>query len=152
MNADRISALFWLLVGASAAIGSISLGLGTTREPGSGFLSFLASSFVCLMALVIFFQSLRNRAGGAPSLQDRWKGTHWRRPLAVVLFTVGYILVFGILGFALATFLLMVILLRVLEHLPWKWVLIISALSTGFCYGLLRVSLEASLPKGILGI
>jgi hypothetical protein len=152
LNADRISAVFWLLVGGSALTGSISLGLGTTREPGSGFLSFLASSFVCLMALIIFLQSLKKSPGAVPSLQDRWRGAQWKRPLAVSLFTLGYILVFGILGFALATFLLMFVLLRALEHLPWKWALIISALSTGFCYGLLRISLEASLPKGILGI
>jgi len=151
LSADRLSAIIWLVIGGTAVYGSISLGLGTTREPGSGFLPFLASVFICLLALIIFFNSWKIKPGSGANLFTLWQDVRWKRPLAVGLITVGYILVFGLLGFALSTFLFLFILFRSLERLAWKKNLLISLVSTGFCYFLLRFSLEASLPKGIFG-
>ncbi len=151
MNADRLSAIIWLFIGGTGVYGSISLGLGTTREPGSGFLAFLASSFICLMALIIFYRSFGTKPGKDLNLPALWQGTQWKRVLAVGFITAGYILVFALLGFAITTFLFLAILFRQLEKLAWGKTLLIALISTGFCYLLLRVSLEASLPRGIFG-
>jgi len=151
LNADRLSAFFWLILGGGGVWGSISLGLGTTREPGSGFLSFLASGSVCLMALIIFAQSLRKKAETVPTISALWSGLRWKRPLGVGFITLGYILVFNLLGFAVTTFLFLIVLFRGLETLAWKKSLWIALISTSFTYLLLRISLEASLPKGIFG-
>ena len=80
MSAERVSALFWLTVGLISIYGSTHLGFGTLREPGSGFLSLLAGCFICLMAIIVFFQSyfsgdrfpLKSRpSGGASGGIDR---------------------------------------------------------------------------------
>lgn len=53
MNAERTGSVFWLLVGAAALHGGIDLGLGSTAEPGPGFLAVVAGAFVALMALIL---------------------------------------------------------------------------------------------------
>lgn len=151
MNADRLSALVWFTIGLSAVYGSVIHGLGTAREPGSGFLPFLASSFVSLMALIIFFQSLRKYREKDRKISALWQGVRWKRPLAVCLITIGYILVFEWLGFAVSTFLFLLVLLKGMETLSWWKVLLISILSTSFSYLLLSFSLESTLPRGVFG-
>ena len=58
MNTDRVISLFWLALGLVSMYGAVQLGLGTLREPGSGFLAFLAGGFISLIALGIFLKSL----------------------------------------------------------------------------------------------
>lgn len=150
MNADRLSALVFLAIGLSALYGSIRLGLGTTREPGPGFLGLLVSSFISLMALIIWLHSAK-KGDKEQKLSDLWQGLKWKRPLAVCVITIGYILAFEWLGFAISTFLFLMILMKGMETLAWWKALLLSALSTGFSYLLLSISLESSLPKGIFG-
>ena len=61
MQAERAGGLFWFAVGLISIYGSIKLGLGTLREPGPGFLSFLAGCFISLMAAIVFLQSFLQR-------------------------------------------------------------------------------------------
>ena len=58
MQAQRLGFLFWLAVGLISIYGSNRLGLGALREPGSGFLPFIAGCFIGLMALGFFIISL----------------------------------------------------------------------------------------------
>jgi putative tricarboxylic transport membrane protein len=141
----------WLALGLIAVYGSFKLGLGTAHEPGSGFLPLLASTFVSIMALIIFFQSFGAGGQNSPGVSTLWKGLQWKRTLAYCLITLGYILVFEWLGFALSTFLFLTVLLKGMEKLAWWKVLLISVVSTGFSYLLLSISLESELPRGILG-
>jgi putative tricarboxylic transport membrane protein len=151
LNADRLSALVFLAIGLCALYSSTILGLGTTREPGPGFLGFLTSSFISLMALIVFFQSIKKIEDKKQKVSDLWRGLKWRRPLGVCLITIGYILVFEWLGFVVSTFLFLMILMKGMEALAWWKALFLSALSTGFSYLLLSISLESTLPKGIFG-
>src|SRR3972149_5142945 len=112
MNSERLSALVWLAIGLSAVYGSIPHGLGTAREPGSGLLAFLASGFFSLMALIILFQSWKGDREKDRRLSALWQDVRWRRPLGVCLITIGYILVFERLGFAISTFLFLLALLK----------------------------------------
>lgn len=151
MNTDRLSALFWLWLGFSAIYGSIKLGLGTVREPGSGFLPFIASIAISLFALIIFILSLGKDEGKNHSLASLWQDLRWKRPLAVCLITAGYILLFEFLGFAVATFLFLMALLKGMERIVWWKALLLSGFTTGLSYLLLSFSLESTIPKGILG-
>jgi putative tricarboxylic transport membrane protein len=151
MNADRISAVVWLAIGLVAVSASVSLGLGTAREPGSGFLGFLTSGFISLMAMIIFIQSLGKNAR-KKDVAALWKGLRWQRPVATCLITVGYILIFEWLWFAVSTFVFLIALLKGMERLSWWKALAISVVCTGLCYLLLSFSLESTLPRGIFRI
>ena len=148
MNSDRLSSLFWFALGAGSIYGSVRLGLGTTGEPGSGFMPFAAGAFICAMALFVFLQSFE---GGQHRLSALWPGGHWRRPLVVGVLTLAYIVVLETLGFSLTGFLLLAIIMRGLEKLSWKKTLIISILTLAVSYVVFKVFLKATLPPGILG-
>lgn len=151
MNSDRLSSLFWFALGAGSIYGSVRLGLGTTGEPGSGFMPFAAGAFICAMALLVFLQSLQGGQGQQRGLSALWGGGYWRRSLAVGVLTLAYILVLETLGFSLSGFLLLVIIMRGLEKISWKKTLIISILTLAVSYLVFKVFLKATLPPGILG-
>ena len=152
MNADRLSALVFLAVGLSALYASLRLGLGAVREPGPGFLGFLTSIFISLMATIILIQSFGKPGEGKGKIAELWKGLRWSRPLLICGITIGYILIFEWLGFAVSTITFLIALLKGMEGLPWWKVLLISFIGTGFFYLLLSFSLESNLPRGIFRI
>ena len=151
MYADRLSSVFWLLLGLIALYGSVKIGLGGVREPGSGFLPFLAGLSISLIALIILLQTFLKTAKSHRTFSSLWQGLRWKRSFSVCMITVGYTLIFEKLGFALSTFIFLMTLLKGMESIAWRKALFISVLSTGLCYLLLSFSLESTLPKGILG-
>jgi len=151
MIADRMSSLFWLAVGLMAVYGAIQLGLGRLRQPGSGFLPFLAGSFICLMALIVFFQSFFKGKGFQAQISLLWKGLRWHRPLILGFLFVAYILALERIGFLLSTFIILGILFKGLENLPWWKTILLSASASVSSFLLFDTLLKATLPKGIFG-
>jgi putative tricarboxylic transport membrane protein len=151
MNAERLASLVWFTVGAASIYGAIDLGIGSMEEPGSGFIAFTGGCFVSLMALLVFFQSFK----ADPALQKRvsslWQGVNWFRSIAITLLTLAFILSFEKLGFFVASFLLLVIIMRWLEDLSWKTSLIVPVVSIAATYILFHTVLQISLPSGIFG-
>ncbi|OGP48173.1 MAG: hypothetical protein A3K30_02365 [Deltaproteobacteria bacterium RBG_13_51_10] len=151
MQAERVGALFWLAVGLISIYGSTRLGLGVLREPGSGFLSFLAGCFISLVAIIIFLQTFFREQGAQSKLKALWAEVNWRRPATVSLLTLGFILVLERAGFLLAGFFLLLTLFKWMEKFSWKKALIIPAITLGSAYLLFNVFLKATLPKGFFG-
>jgi len=151
MNAERASSLFWLAVGLVSLYGSSLLGLGTFHEPGSGFLPFMAGSFICAMAIVVFLQSFLRGKGIQGKISTLWSGVNWQRSLIIVLAILGFILALEKLGFFLTGFLLMFLLFKWVEKLSWTKAIFIPGLVLGLTYLIFDVFLKATLPRGLLG-
>jgi putative tricarboxylic transport membrane protein len=151
MNAERIGSFFWLAVGLIILYGSYCLGLGKMREPGSGFLPFMAGCFICFMAIIILLQSITPQKEARPKLAALWEGVNWHRSLIITFLVLGFILALESLGFFLTSFLLLFILFRWVEKFPWKKTLIVPLLTLGCTYLLFNIFLKVSLPRGILG-
>jgi hypothetical protein len=152
MNSDRISSLFWLALGLVTIYGSFQLGLGTLREPGSGFLAFLAGAFVSLVALFIFLQSFIRWRGVPLDLKVYWSGLNWHRSLFICLLTLGFIFLLEGLGFFITSFALLFLIFRYVERLSWTKAILIPVLALSFTYLLFNVILKSTLPRGIFGI
>ncbi len=151
MKADRASSIFWLAVGLVSIYGSFQLGLGTLSEPGSGFLSFLAGSFICLMALIVFLQSFLQGKGFQVRISTLWEGMRWHRAAFVGLLLLVYILVLERLGFLLTAFLMVLAMVKGVERLSWGKALLISISASSVCYLVFDKFLKATLPRGLLG-
>lgn len=151
MSAERASALFWLTVGLISIYGSTHLGFGTLREPGSGFLSFLAGCFICLMAIIVFFQSFLSGKKSPVKISTLWRGLRWDRSITIGLLTLGYILALERIGFLLSGFLLLFIILKGVENLSWRRAILIPFSTLGVSYLLFHFILKATLPRGIFG-
>jgi putative tricarboxylic transport membrane protein len=131
--------------------GSTQLGLGSLREPGAGFLTFLAGALISLMAMIVFFQSFLKDQGPQVRLSALWEGVNWHRPILISLLTLGYILLLERLGFLITSFLLLIVILKGLENFVWKKALLIPALTVGISYLLFNFLLKVTLPKGPFG-
>ncbi len=150
MKAERVSSLFWLAFGLLCIYGSINLGLGTIHEPGSGFLPFLASCFICLMALVVLLQTLFAQRP-MDKISSLWKETSWRRPLAIAIILVGYIFSLERLGFLLTSMAILFLMFKGVEKLSWLKATVISVTVSLGAFLLFTKILKATLPRGFLG-
>lgn len=151
MKADRASSVVWMGVGLLSIYGSFQLGLGTLGEPGSGFLSFLAGSFICLMALIIFIQSFLQGKGFQVKISTLWEGVRWHRAAIVGLLLLAYILVLEWIGFLLTAFLIVLAMVKGVERLSWAKALLISISASAVCYLVFDKLLKAVMPRGLLG-
>jgi len=151
LKADRASSMVWMAVGLLSIYGSFQLGLGTLGEPGSGFLSFLAGSFICLMALIVFLQSFLQGKGFQVKISTLWKGIRWYRSALVGLLLLVYILVLEWIGFLLTAFLIVLAMIKGVEKLSWGKALLISISASAVCYLVFDKLLKAALPRGLLG-
>lgn len=122
---------------------SVRAGLGSLREPGSGFLSFCAGVTLAILSLLLVYRGW----GIHQSLE-----THSRRVIFAFILLLAYSLSLDILGFPLTTFFLVGILFRLGEPRPW-WVLVgMSMLVTLLSYWVFGVLLEINFPRGFLGL
>jgi putative tricarboxylic transport membrane protein len=151
LKSDQVSSIFWLAVGSIVIYASIRLGLGKLQEPGSGFLPFLAAGFLCLTALVLFFQSLLKGKRFQSKISTLWEGVQWRRPGFIGLLLAAYILAMERIGFLLTTFIFLAVMFKGAENLAWWKAAFLSALVSGGAFLLFDTLLKATLPKGIFG-
>ena len=150
MNAERLGSVFWLAFGIVSIYGSSLLGLGSMREPGSGFLPFLAGCFICIMAVAVLVNSFIHKQGKA-KLASLWEGVSWHRALIITVLVLGFTIFLEKLGFFLSSFLLIFVLLKVVEKFSWKKAILIPALTLGCTYVVFDIFLKATLPRGFLG-
>ncbi len=122
---------------------SLRLGFGTLKEPGCGFLSFCAGVILSALSLVLIYRGwgLRESRKYLP-----------RRVILALAALFAYSLVLEALGFIVATFFLVGILLQLGESRRW-WVLVgVSALVTFLAYLVFEVLLHVYFPRSFLGI
>lgn len=139
--------LCWLALAGLAALGSWRLEVGTLHSPGAGFLPFYAAILFGALAFVSLLQDLRTLSGPATEI---WGGVRWIRWITMVASLFIYVAILDWLGFMLATFLLMLVLFRLLEPYRWTTVILFSLLTMGSAYLFFVVLLDSRLPRGSL--
>jgi hypothetical protein len=150
-NAVELAASAALLALAAAAGGAAyRLGLGTVHNPGAGFMPFATAALLGLLALG---QLVRGALAPAVSHGGgvAFAGSRWRVVGLVLgaLFGTGFL--FERIGFALATFLMLVVLFGVVAGKRW-WVAVLSAALVVAVARLLSLALGVPLPEGPLGL
>ena len=142
------SALLVALAGATCA-GAWRLGLGDVHNPGPGFMPLAAAALLGLMALAQLARLLAGASAGdaaRPFARSRWT------VVAIVLGTIaGFGAVIDTLGFALSTFLMLLVLFGVIARKRW-WVALAAALSIALVASLAFRALGLQLPAGPLGL
>lgn len=148
-RADRISGIFWLAFGVIVAVESYRLGLGALRQPGPGFVFFWASIIFIFMSLSVFIQGCSKEK--TEESEKRIFGKQNNRKIIFVLISVIlYASLMRTLGFILATPLLFLFLMRVIEKKTWMFSVFVSILVTVVSYLVFEIWLMAQLPRGII--
>jgi len=140
--------VFWLVLSVAVCLESRRLNVGGLHTPGPGFLPFYTAILLGILALISLMQTLKVVEGPASEI---WGGVRWLKLGLMLASLFLYTLLFSILGFVLATFLLLLVLFRVIEPYGWKMVLISSVLTIAGTYFFFVVLLESRLPRGFLG-
>ena len=120
---------------------SLRAGLGVLIKPGSGFLTFIVGVSLLCFALVFIWRGWQQRASQTLALFPR-------RVVLTLISLFIYALALDILGFALATFLLVLTLLRLGQPRPWVILISMSVLVTFSLYMLFSYVLRIPFPRG----
>lgn len=137
--ANLAAALVVIAVGVLGVVGSVSLGLGTVREPSTGTWPFLIS--LVLVVLGIALAAVWRRTHDT----ERFTGSSW-----VVLAGLGTMAVFaaliGTIGFEIPAALLAFVWLKFLGRESWRVSVIGSLLMVVAFYLIFVVALSVSIP------
>jgi len=142
---DIGSALFLICLGAFMSWQAKKLTVGTPSFPGPGFFPFCLALLLIGIAMVIFFQGIKQKPA------EREAGLRWQRVAVALAAIFVYAFVLESLGYLLSTFFLMILLLKLMSRKPWWYSPGVAAFISLVSYLLFRVSLQLSLPRGILG-
>lgn len=139
----------WVILSITVFAASLRLGVGALRNPGPGFIPFLASIGLafCACLLLAFNLAAKKQAG---SRENSAKDTAWRNPLIVIAALAIYGLALGKLGYLLTTFGLMMVLFS-LGGMKARTVLLGSAIASLASYFLFAYLLGTPLPRGTFG-
>jgi hypothetical protein len=147
LRRDAVAAAVMLAVAAVAAVESVRLlPYGAVRAPGAGFFPWWTSVALAVLSLALLGQAWRQPGG-----RRFGAGTGRLGKVAGVLVVLAaYALVVDALGYPLATFLVVLFMLRVTEPQPWPVALGVATLVAGGSYLVFAVWLSVPLPAGPL--
>ncbi len=143
---DRVGGLFFLLVGAYTVFESLRLPLGGFHHPDAGFLPFgLGIALVFLSALLLVRTFRKSREGEWLRFgEGKW------RVAATAASMFCYVFVLNFLGYMIATCLIMLVILRLLEKVGWLTTLLVTVPSVLISYIAFSFYLGVPLPKGLI--
>ena len=150
---EAIGGMVLLLFGMVTIILALRMPIGTFRMAGTGLFPLCLGIILMILSggfiLKVFFQSNKGKDKSVSSVESPGL------PMVLILFlgTMVFIaLFFDKLGYPLASFILMVALLRILGVKKWARNLPLSLVTAIACYFLFVQWLKIPLPKGWLGI
>jgi hypothetical protein len=141
---DILASLFLILLGIVVLIGAIGLGVGTPTEPKPGFFPALSGSVLAGLSLLLLFKAWH---GGSFRSQAFGK---LRGPLTMVIGFGIYVAILNVTGYVIATVILSLVLLHILETKSWRVLFVTSVVLAVGTYILFDRILGVELPAGIL--
>lgn len=145
---DKISTVFWLLVSCLICVESLRIPIGSWHDPGPGLLPLVCGITLGLLSLIAFAEAWRNESTDHREILSSMR---WSRLILVIGCLVVYALLLEKLGFLLATFGFLLVILRSVGFHRWIVSIVESGIISIACYLIFNVWLKTQLPNGILG-
>ncbi len=145
--AEFLVGILFLLFGILVIHEAGKLQQGTLHSPGPGFFPFWLGCLVALFSLLVLIGLW---LGKVQINRGQWQGLLWQKVALASLVLFAYALTLEYIGYPVGTFLLLLILLRLIEK---KNILLVMGLAVFIALGtyfLFRYWLLIQLPKGIL--
>jgi putative tricarboxylic transport membrane protein len=143
---DITSGIFWFFFSVYVIYAGYQLNIGSLSNPGPGLILFVCGMGVCITSIVIVFQAFFADKTKVNIFAD----VCWQKPLTIVLIIFLYIIFFKRLGFVVDTTLLMIVLFKAVEPLPWKTTFLYSSIVVFVAWLVFAHWLAVPLPEGIL--
>ena len=147
-----LEGIFWIGIGIIICILALQFDLGSFHEPGPGFVAFLSGLFLSGIGLIMTISRAisKNRPGQVPDGDHEFQIISWPRLTYTTGLLLAYTFLMEILGYILATFLLMWGMFYDWEKKNWAWSLLFSIVTALVSYIMFEVWLRCQLPRGVL--
>jgi hypothetical protein len=142
---DGIAALVMLLGAGAVVWEAAKLPFGVVRNPGPGFVPWWVAVVLAALSALLGVQALRARPAGPPAGAGRGG---WGRVAGLLVALGLYVAALSPLGYPIATFLLVLLMLRPMMRRRPGSALGLAALAAGGSYLLFAVWLSVPLPPG----
>ena len=146
-NAQMWGGLVWLAFGVFIAFQGYDLGLGEAREPGSGFAIFWLGLITAALAASIVLSAIKN---GSEDIASLWRGTRWPKVFLIIALLLVFGFLFDTIGFVLCSLVLLLVLMRFVDPVPWPTALIVAFGGTFGIWYVMNKLLLIQLPNGLL--
>jgi putative tricarboxylic transport membrane protein len=145
MNKNHAGGLFFLLVGICFFSLSIRLpiGIGTFTQPGPAIFPLVLSFLLFIIGLLMFFSSK-----GKPKVDWAKDFENLKKPLAIILLTLAFIIVMGRLGYLATSFLYLFSLLFLVSGFKFFFSLSLSGILAAGSWYFFGKILGIFLPMG----
>lgn len=144
---ERLLALVVVAASGAYLLSALALPSGTPARPGAGFFPLAIGAFGVVMALGWTMTAFRRVPAAAGT--ERVPAEHRRRVVATAGVLVGFCLLLPWVGYPVAAFVFVALLLRWLGA-GWRSALVTGLASAAVSYYLFGVLLSVPLPRGIL--
>jgi putative tricarboxylic transport membrane protein len=126
----------------------VQLGIGKPQSPGPGFMPLLAAVLLFTLSLLTIITENRGRA--EEKAEKTALGLEMIiKPSSLVISLLGYAFLLNILGYVIATFLLLFVLFSVTELHKWRKNLVIAAVIAILSFVVFDKWLRVQLPDGL---
>jgi putative tricarboxylic transport membrane protein len=126
----------------------VQLGIGKPQSPGPGFMPLLAA--VLLFTLSLLTIVIENRGHAEDKAEKTALGLEEIiKPSSLVISLLGYAFLLNILGYVIATFLLLFVLFSITELHKWRKNLVIAAVIAILSFVVFDKWLRVQLPDGL---
>ncbi len=130
---------------------SLHVGVGNFRNPGPGFMGFLASILlIVLTGIVLVNENIRSAVGQENESSIRWESL--KKPSILTGALCGYTFFLETLGYLVSTFLLMFIMLLINNPRKWYLHLVNAFVIVNVTYLVFYKMLRVLLPVGTFRI
>ncbi len=151
-RADRVFAFVCLGLSAWLILESRNYDYMTTFTPGPGFHPFWLGIILGLLSLCLIYGTFRRTHAEDDQAARTLEKKGLLRAGAILLITAGLAFAMDKVGFVLATFLFVVLILKVMEEFSFTKSVMIGALLSASIFLVFRFWLNVDLPRGWLGL
>ncbi len=145
---NHLGIIFWLGISLFVCIDSSRVGIGTFQVPGPGFFPFWSAIVLGSFAIIHAIGSNLKKKEAEEIRQD-WKGIKWFKIILIVISLLFYTILMPWIGYLIATFLLLILLLSAVGRTRLWIRIMISMVTSITTYLLFSVGLGVQLPAGI---
>jgi len=152
LKKDQISSIFLLFVAGIILTSSVKASLGSFREPGSGFVPFLAAFVLAIFSLLNLVLSSLKKVRGRERPIFILSEMNWKHLIMTLGALFAFPFLLKLLGFNLTVFGFMLFLAKAIEPRRWMTAVLFALSTTIACYLLFIYWLKFVVEKGVLGI
>jgi len=148
-QADLISGVFWLGLGAMCSYWSVSYEVGSLTRPGPGLLPLILGILLIVLSLVLLGKSWKENVGKRRVLSIDFS-VGWERVWSTVLILMLATFSFERIGYLLTVFLLIVFLMLDKDLKSVKQAILTALLTTAGVHIVFVRLLGQPFPRGLL--